>query len=1132
MDQAKCALIASLALACTCHVFATGDYYEDSLPTLSEVLNSGQLPAKTIAEIAREDGAKPAAAGKVDFKAEILALAKLPAAKALAAVDKLLPAARAAQPIAGPGITNLLHDLRDLFAFGKATAEEIAAYVEWRVEHPDSFGFDWEGGSGRRDSATTATELLTLKQRAAEASPALKPHWLYLCGAAEFKSGDDTGSEVCFQQVIDEYPVHPRAEAAQFMVARCLLSQSRDISDDTKAAPGYSYTSKAEGRAKAQKAFQDYLAKYPKGRFAGDVLGWLGAAAYDAQDYVAAARYYVQQAEIPDHPELAASAGLMGEKVLSRLASAPDDAQFAELAKTPIAALGLVYLILNTTESDDFNGETDDPAQVREWRREILPRVAKAIAANEGLYKDAKWRPRYLAMLVLAASGAGDQAEAIRLSELAGAAKSEDLLFARGVAMQRAKRPKEAAAAFEELVKTFPNGALAPEVAFRLAFALFDDHRAGEALTNLLTSAPPNDESNNFDEHPGRSALEPGQYAQLIDAIYNFAPVPELIAGANTPRLDAALRLKITEVIAQRLLAKEQFDEAKKFMPAAQWGLVAEKLESLTLSAKSAKAPEEKAAACFALGEAWATARGKLLTAPLDTDKYRREIFLDDHALADARRVENAHTLAVAANYQLDLANRDELRHAFNWWIEASDAQPKTPLAAKALWRALRAMPVIADVSPFHYARAIEQKWGDVSRKLCERLKKENPTSDEARRLAVYWNFPPPPKEKDGEQDVEDSPASDDSPRGTMNKEGEHWAGFNPLPEDGESGDTDKDIEGEILKFGFLVRSTDMPALKKTADRLQKHAHEGLRAFSSSPVVNYIDDLATFFSGLDPGPAARLQYVRLRGAALELAVKGVSPVDSPGIGSDEDLRVEIEKALADPKLQKIADYFTFLDCAVVANHICDIPFPGVDKDGEPYTYRSRDFAELEKLTRAFLEKYPRSRKREAGLLLHAKALHYGMKTQVFDRVAAWPVASRWEGSANPLTSEQIPFNRARLKGALDQYDKEFPRGRYAKEIRHFRGALALRARDWKTAVETTIAQLDDTEKPSLQPDASERLEAIFDELSDDAARPELLAVIKANPQARKRLMEMIEDGGGNAMFTCLTAWLREQMVAR
>ena len=1114
MDHTQRALLAALTLTAAPLVFATGDFYEESLPTLADVLQSGQLPGKTIGDIVRNTAAPPIDPGDFDFRKNILALAKLPAAQALAEVEKMLPLARAKQTGSGPGVTNLLHDLRDLFSHGKAAPAEIAEYVEWRVAHPRWFGFDWlhgkqEGGTER--SEPQEVDFAEIETRAAAAPPALKPHWLYLRGAADFKSGDDADSADWFQKVLAEFPAHPRAEAAQFMVARCLLSQSRKIVESTEAMRGFNYLSDEARRAEAAKAFRDYLAKYPQGRFAGDALGWLGAAAYDAHDYVSAIRFYIQQGALPDHPEFAAPASAMGEKTLSRIASSPDDAQFAELAKTPAAALGLVYLILNTGEADNYNGNSDAPEEVRKWRREILPRVGKAIAANEALYKDAAWRPRWLAMLALASSGAGEQDEALRLVNLGGDAKSDDLLFARGLVMQRAKRAKESAAAYEELFQRFPHSALTLEVRFRLAFALFDDHRAGEALVLLLKSAPKEtDTDTDTDAHPALSPLDPAQFGQLADAICNFAPVPELIAGAETAGLDPLLRTQITEVIAQRLLAKEQFDEAKKYMPPAQWNLGAEKIATLTAAAKSATVPAQKAAAFLALGDAWAAARGKLLTAPLDTEERRRKFFRDEHAEANVRRAANAQALNAPPAALLDLENRDELRHAFNWWIEASDAQPKTPLAAQALWRALRAMPHIADVSPFHRQRAVEKKWGDVSRKLYDRLRKEHPASEEARKLAVYWDFP--------KQEKDHVPPA--------------WEGFRVAQEaDGR----DESLTADILALKKRAATEDAAAMKQIATDLQQEAHKHLTAREASPLVNYVDDLALFFSEREPGAGVRLRYVELRAQALQLSVFG--PGGTPGgLGeaavSDADLHAEIAKALADPAMRNAADYLAYLDCAVVANEIHDIPFPGVDKDGEKLTYRSRDYAALEKATRAFLEKYPRSRKREAALLLHAKALSFGMKPRVFDRGASWPAAPRWEGGSDAVTTEQIPFDAKRLKDALDQSDREFPRGRYWKEIRDFRAAFAVRLRDWKATVARTVDQLDDAAKPSLRDDADKRLTEIFNALSDETARPELLAAIRANRRAVERLAEFINGGGGDRMFACMGVWLREQLAGR
>src|SRR6185295_3367542 len=115
----------------------TGDFYEESLPTLSDLLSSEQLPAKTMAEIVHGAEAKPGTSEEVDFRAEISKLSKLSPGQALTAVEKLLAAARVAQSTAGPGITNLLQDLRDLFTSATAKPEEIDDYIKWRVENTE-----------------------------------------------------------------------------------------------------------------------------------------------------------------------------------------------------------------------------------------------------------------------------------------------------------------------------------------------------------------------------------------------------------------------------------------------------------------------------------------------------------------------------------------------------------------------------------------------------------------------------------------------------------------------------------------------------------------------------------------------------------------------------------------------------------------------------------------------------------------------------------------------------------------------------------------------------------------------------------------------------------------------------------
>jgi len=384
------------------------------------------------------------------------------------------------------------------------------------------------------------------------------------------------------------------------------------------------------------------------------------------------------------------------------MVSAPHEKAWAGVAKNPMAAQALVYLLINSAESDNYNGKLDPVDDVRAWRKKLLPQVAAAIASQEKLYQDTTWRPRYLSTLALAASGAGRQDDALKLLDTAGpGAQTDDLLLARGAVLQRAKRNPEAITSYRTLLEKFPESPLARGVRLRLGLALADDHQAGQAvleLDSLIAKPADPGAPDNKDEPIEQSGVIPiysevpeNAVRQLIDQWLNFAPIEELAAPASAPGLDPLKRLRLTEPIAERLLAKEQFEEARKFMTPAQFELVAGPIAKLTTAAHDAKEPAARAAACLALADAWATARGKLLTYPLDTDKYRGEVYTGESANANARRLEAAAIFGYGGNLRLDLENRDELRHAFNWWVEASDAQPGAATTATALWRALRA---------------------------------------------------------------------------------------------------------------------------------------------------------------------------------------------------------------------------------------------------------------------------------------------------------------------------------------------------------------------------------------------------------------------------------------------------------
>src|SRR4029434_1078849 len=218
----------------------------------------------------------------------------------------------------------------------------------------------------------------------------------------------------------------PRAEMAMFMSARCAFSATRRLEAAT------SDEEKPTETRKIAIARSETLRKHdPHGRFDADALGWLGALAYDSNDYLKALDYYIAQAETPGHPETLMSAIYNCEKTLGHLAPKPGgDAAFALIARHPRIAMAFVYLVLASPEADNYDGKWDNPADVRKWRRTILPRIAAAVAKQKDAYKSNDWRPRYLAMLVHAASASGNHAQALHLSQISPdqLKRSNDLL--------------------------------------------------------------------------------------------------------------------------------------------------------------------------------------------------------------------------------------------------------------------------------------------------------------------------------------------------------------------------------------------------------------------------------------------------------------------------------------------------------------------------------------------------------------------------------------------------------------------------------------------------------------------------------------------------------------------------------
>jgi tetratricopeptide (TPR) repeat protein len=191
---------------------------------------------------------------------------------------------------------------------------------------------------------------------------------------------------------------------------------------------------------------------------------------------------------------------------------------------------------------------------------------------------------------------------------------------------------------------------------------------------------------------------------------------------------------------------------------------------------------------------------------------------------------------------------------------------------------------------------------------------------------------------------------------------------------------------------------------------------------------------------------------------------------------------------------------------------------------------------MEKLTRAFLKKYPRSRKREAALFVLARSVQALSRPYLFEIGVPVPGTTPDEGVFDVVQKsyQPEPFQPKRVLAALDDYDREYPNGRYSAEVRNLRGMTLWRIHDWDQALDLTMAQLQDDSKRDLKPEASVRLANIFADLGQAEYRADLLEAIRARPDAIKYLKSFLERASKDRKHPLryLQAYLGDQLNLR
>ncbi len=1114
-------LLGALASLAISRSFGCGGSFDEAPPTLDYYLD--RLPGKSLGEIFVETTSASAPANFVQVPEAVSAIAARaktePSKTLIAEVDSLLAQVRAT----GGNHEELarLHDLRDGLVTSPTTCSE---YMTWRIDRtnlikPELKRDPWYNAPeapGQIPSNLTGE----IEKHAADDHDPLQAHWLYLRGAVAFNYLDKVDAQKWFDKVVQEFPDDPRAEIALFMSGRCLLAQSR-ASIDYSLPQNVRERIEAESKAKAADArvrFRRYLEKYPEGRFVADAYGWLGA----LDEGVASLDDYIRQVETPGHPEVLKSGVMMIQKRL-------DDFDFTTLegeqaiylvSKHPKVAMNLLYQVLGARADDDRDDISEQKsgipplARMKKWRNTILPKLAAAVASRENLYAPPEiWQPRYLAILAHAASASGDQQSAINLTSMSpkNLDESDDLLFARAIALQRANKFSDALAAFQEFLKRFPNSPLARGARIRFAIALRDNHESGRAvleLSKLLgeqlsgtasqysgTVYPPGDDGLKLTDSPLRHDItnaEEEQVRQVIDTMLLYAPLPELAAALNDTTIDPVFADQLKAIIVSRALALEDFAMARKFMNPEEFAGSAEHLDTLTARVNSTKNPASKAKLEAQLGDSWAALRWKIL--PL---KGLPADFRNEPELAEINRRTNGKALGYA-QVEKTLDEQDELRHASRWWLRAARLAPATPLSASCRLKALESIAKVAAGSDYAFQRAIEDDSAKTSREIYEKLLAESPGSIEAKQ-AAYWTFPLPDSNAGNNTDRSGFAGNFFSDRwwqaGQRLRSGYYWDDYELLGQ-GMSQyfeyTSDQKKWADIRKRVLALRDSQktVPEFATEIAEIRDAARAIFHSESEAACLNFLEDLVLFLGEPQITDAMAHRYIELRLDVLRESSWPHAPV-VPDPGKGGNIRSRIASAASDPVMSQVSDYLAVLDAAVVANTLVEIP---ITEDAKETTISSRDYPALEKMMRDFLDRYPQSRKREAARLLLARAVYR----------QSWPRLNKFTSDSGEVRIEEFqsePLNPERVLAELDAYDREFPDGRYSPQIRDMRASVCWRSGDWKTALDLTVRQLDER-VPDLQRDGALRLSNIFAELANPKHRPVLMGAIRQNQSAK------------------------------
>lgn len=934
------------------------------------------------------------------------------------------------------------------FAWRLKTGQMTSGSITWMVNNPDY-----------RQPTEVDVKATTLLVDSLSELPignaALTPFILTQRATSLFYTGAMSAAEWNYKKVIEGYPNHPRAEAAQLMLGRVHMELGRDSIARADGVAGEPYLSRAV------EAFENYLETYPEGRFVPSAHGWLGGIATLQGRYADALPSFLWQLEMQPTPEIGRSVLRDCDAILERLLAwdyidqSLEDLPYDALARNPEVALLLASHVMDPITASAYiryygSGAARQPQAnvdnlnilqdrlaIREQGGEILARLAAASSQLDGQSR----RPEMLtAILAHAAFAKRDYVSVLALSGDQDLIANPSLFQLRALALHRLGRHEGVLEMGEEGELALLPPGVQEEYFFLKARALEEMKRRGEAVVAYLRPRKvPHEEG----YEGGAFTTEMQERAKVLLAL---APLSELIEGYSMAlSLEEEDRKVLRRHLLRRALAESQFEIARTLLPGEddadiersdnndvsprEWRAHIEPV--ITMSSAPGRAGDAGARHALALGDLYN-----------QLGKHLRFGVLEDEAL---QILDNAITMGYAlpeAQMTLDLGS--PTFHALKLYLYGFEKAVDEELKFKLAVSANDALYRLSQESVYHAYRASQFEGMAPVRRWMASL--------EGRGLRDFVNY-----DYSIYSDKEDDLRFASMPGWQADIGlGLRW-----------KKEILEDVSWQIPRTttrtinSLLSRAASEPEvnLSELAAQLEGQVSIGWALpmdYSLSETLNVAEDRLVAMKALDYDLAQYRQYLD----ELEQMMRGIP--------------IEVAKTI-------LPDFIEY-------RRIAELP--------------PRSEARIAALE-AFLAAYPDSLKREAAMTRLARDLvlsHHPMPETRRRAKVAQPRLHRLPGVRMQRVPEVVPEAAA----AVESYLTAYPAGRYLRDILYLKAHLATAAGKTSEAFEL-LDQLMTEERSSLDIDLGKLLAVSAQDLLDRDRRAATIKAFAEYPSMIDRL---------------------------